>query len=71
MDLAAQACPPDSYARNVNSTEHFEAAEASYKHELGGFVTNFNLSSDLCTCWTSALTLAWHAVLVYVHARDA
>lgn len=49
MDLAAKACPPESYARNANSTEHFKVAEASYKHELGGFVTNFNLSSDLCT----------------------
>ncbi|EMC97914.1 glycosyltransferase family 90 protein [Baudoinia panamericana UAMH 10762] len=49
MDLAAKACPPESYARNVNSMTHLSEAEASYKHELGGFVTNFNRSSDLCT----------------------
>lgn len=49
MDLASQACPPESYARNANSTAHYDTVEASYKHQLGGIVTNFNLSSDLCT----------------------
>ncbi|KAK4504843.1 hypothetical protein PRZ48_002806 [Zasmidium cellare] len=49
MDLAAKACPPDSYARNAQSSKHAKAAEGSYKHSLGGFVTNFNASTDLCT----------------------
>ena len=49
MDVAAKACPPESYARNASSSEGLRAAEGSYKHELGGFISNFNLSSDLCT----------------------
>jgi hypothetical protein len=49
MDLADKACPPDSYARHPESVTHLRIAEASYKHSLGSFITNFNLSSDLCT----------------------
>ena len=49
MDLAAKACPPDSYARNPSSTSHRDAAEQSYTTPLGGFITNANLSTDLCT----------------------
>ena len=45
MELASQACPPESPARsNLTITE----ADAMYKG-LGGLVSNFNLSSDLCT----------------------
>ncbi|TKA67561.1 hypothetical protein B0A55_09178 [Friedmanniomyces simplex] len=51
MDLAAPACPPESYARNPHSPSHRAAAEASYKLSAsqGGFMTNTNLSTDLCT----------------------
>ncbi|KAF2168235.1 glycosyltransferase family 90 protein [Zasmidium cellare ATCC 36951] len=49
MDLAAKACPPNSYARNADTQKHAKEAEKSYKHILGGFVTNFNASTDLCT----------------------
>lgn len=49
MDIAAKACPPGTYARNAQSVSHLDAAEAHYKTALGGFVSNFNLSSDLCT----------------------
>lgn len=46
MDVAAKACPPDSPARrNYTLTE----ADALYKEPTAGLVTNFNLSSDLCT----------------------
>lgn len=49
MDLASKACPPESYARN-NDTMDPAVAEAKYKlPNTGGIVTNFNLSSDLCT----------------------
>ncbi|RDW94830.1 glycosyltransferase family 90 protein [Coleophoma crateriformis] len=47
MDIAKEACPPDSHARDPNST--VAAAEALYKESNGGFITNFNRSSDLCT----------------------
>lgn len=49
MDLASKACPPDSYSRHVDSADHARKAEQSYRHGLGGFVTNFNASSDLCS----------------------
>lgn len=49
MDLAAKACPPESYARKPSSTKLLKKTEASYKTPLGGFITNFNLSADLCT----------------------
>lgn len=49
MDLCSKACPPESYARNPNSTTLYRQTEQKYKHKLGGLVTNFNLSSDLCT----------------------
>lgn len=47
MDIAKLACPPDSPARNEALT--IADADARYKHQLGGLVTNFNLSTDLCT----------------------
>lgn len=46
MDIAAKACPPDSPAR---SNVSIAAADAMYKEPAAGLVTNFNLSSDLCT----------------------
>jgi hypothetical protein len=47
MAIAKEACPPDSPARSRISA--MKDTEALYKTSLGGFVTNFNLSSDLCT----------------------
>lgn len=46
MLIAKEACPPESHARGSMSKS---AAEATYKSPEGGFITNFNLSSDLCT----------------------
>lgn len=45
MDIAKTACPPESLAQQ-NTTE---GADAMYKSRMGGLVTNFNRSSDLCT----------------------
>ncbi|KAL1969285.1 hypothetical protein VTN77DRAFT_9477 [Rasamsonia byssochlamydoides] len=47
MDIAKLACPPESPARNESIT--IAEADALYKSNLGGLITNFNLSSDLCT----------------------
>ncbi|KAL8946703.1 MAG: hypothetical protein Q9222_006937 [Ikaeria aurantiellina] len=47
MDTAKVACPPESYARNPDSAK--QDPEKLYKDGLGGVITNFNLSSDLCT----------------------
>lgn len=47
MDLAKDACPPESHARDPDSTTF--AAESLYKDSQGGLITNFNLSTDLCT----------------------
>ncbi|KAL8770976.1 MAG: hypothetical protein Q9209_003395 [Squamulea sp. 1 TL-2023] len=47
METAKLACPPESHARNHEVSK--VDAEASYKNRLGGIITNFNLSSDLCT----------------------
>lgn len=47
MDIASLACPPDSPARNNQSTAR--DAESIYKDTLSGVITNFNRSSDLCT----------------------
>lgn len=49
MDLVSKACPPESYARNPTSSVLHDKTEHRYKHHLGGLITNFNLSSDLCT----------------------
>ena len=46
MNIAKSACPPESHAA---TNKGLEAAETKWKTSLGGFVTNFNLSSDLCT----------------------
>ena len=47
MDIASTACPPESRARKNDSTK--VDAENLYKNRLGGIVTDFNRSSDLCT----------------------
>lgn len=47
MDLAALACPPESYARRPEID--VKQVEYKYKDPIGGFIRNFNLSSDLCT----------------------
>lgn len=47
MEVASTACPPESPAR-ANDT-NIQDAEGSYKDRLGGLITNFNRSSDLCT----------------------
>ena len=47
MEIARTACPPDSHARrNESDTADIESR---YKNRMGGIITNFNLSSDLCT----------------------
>lgn len=47
MEIARTACPPESHARKDDLD--LANAESSYKNRLGGIITNFNLSSDLCT----------------------
>lgn len=47
MDIGSDACPPGSPARNTSISRL--DSEVTWKTELGGFVSNFNLSSDLCT----------------------
>lgn len=47
MEVASTACPPESPARQ-NSTD-ITQADSTYKDRLGGLITNFNLSTDLCT----------------------
>jgi hypothetical protein len=47
MKIASQACPPDSPARNPNMST--EVIDQKFKEPLAGIVSNFNLSSDLCT----------------------
>lgn len=47
MDIASTACPPESRARKNDSTQ--ADGEVLYKNRLGGIITNFNRSSDLCT----------------------
>jgi hypothetical protein len=47
MLIAKEACPPESHARDGVSS--LSSAEALYKDPRGGFITNFNRSSDLCT----------------------
>lgn len=47
MEIAKTACPPEAHANNGGVDQ--VVAEALYKNRLGGVVTNFNLSSDLCT----------------------
>jgi hypothetical protein len=47
MLIAKEGCPPESHARNASSS--LASAEILYKDSEGGFVTNFNRSSDLCT----------------------
>ncbi len=47
MLIGKEACPPESHARNPQSP--LSSVEAVYKNPQGGFITNFNRSSDLCT----------------------
>ena len=47
MKIASQACPPDSPARNPNMST--QEVDLKFKEPLAGIVSNFNLSSDLCT----------------------
>lgn len=47
MDIARKACSPESYSNNPDRSP--AESYAQYKHSQGGFITNFNLSSDLCT----------------------
>ncbi|KAJ9656484.1 hypothetical protein H2198_004943 [Neophaeococcomyces mojaviensis] len=47
MEIASKACPPESPARNPNLS--ITDSDAMYKEPMVGIVTNFNLSSDLCT----------------------
>jgi hypothetical protein len=47
MLIARDACPPESHARDGISS--LGSAESLYKDAQGGFVINFNRSSDLCT----------------------
>ncbi|KIW21576.1 hypothetical protein PV08_02156 [Exophiala spinifera] len=46
MKIASKACPPESPARSNIS---IAAADKLYKEPLAGLISNFNLSSDLCT----------------------
>ncbi len=47
MNIAKTACPPESHARDENSTT--TTSEHLYKSKIGGIITNFNRSTDLCT----------------------
>lgn len=47
MNIARNSCPPESPARN--SSFRTKDIENLYKDVESGLVTNFNLSSDLCT----------------------
>ena len=47
MEVVKTACPPESPA--VKDSATVEAAESLFKSTDGGLVTNFNLSTDLCT----------------------
>jgi hypothetical protein len=47
MLIAKEACPPESHARD--NTSSILSSEVLYKNPQGGFITNFNRSSDLCT----------------------
>lgn len=47
MDIAGTACPPETRARDHDVS--LADSEALYKDRYGGLVTNFNLSTDLCT----------------------
>lgn len=46
MSIASKACPPESPARSNMTVEE---ADKLYKEPTAGIVSNFNLSSDLCT----------------------
>ena len=46
MEIARESCPPESPARTNMSISD---ADALYKLPQAGIVSNFNLSSDLCT----------------------
>ena len=46
MDIARLGCPPEAHANNGVDVQ---TAEATWKDAGSGIVSNFNLSSDLCT----------------------
>ena len=46
MEVASTACPPESPARRDGVSA--QEAELTYKDRLGGLITNFNKTSDLC-----------------------
>jgi len=46
MEVASKACPPESPARSNMSIAQ---ADLHYKEASTGLISNFNLSSDLCT----------------------
>lgn len=48
MKVAKEACPPGSHARASYFSASKEQAERLYKEPTGGFITNYNRSSDLC-----------------------
>ena len=47
MEIARTACPPESHAVRLETDT--ADIEGTYKNRLGGIITNFNRSSDLCT----------------------
>ena len=47
MDVVKTACPPNSPA--FLAARHPDQANKFFKSDQGGLVTNFNLSTDLCT----------------------
>ena len=47
MEIAKTACPPESHAQENGAS--LVETEARYKDRYGGMITNFNLSTDLCT----------------------
>ena len=46
MEVVSTACPPESPARRDRVST--QEAELTYKDRLGGLITNFNKTSDLC-----------------------
>lgn len=47
MEIAGPACSPDSPARRNDTS--MQETELTYKNRLGGLITDWNKSTDLCT----------------------
>ncbi|KAK8219953.1 hypothetical protein M8818_000368 [Zalaria obscura] len=47
MNFAGNSCPPTSHGSNSSVSK--AETERSYKSAVGGFISNFSSSSDLCT----------------------